>query len=134
MIRPRYSQADRAGNVSGRFVEQVAREVLRLQREVYPPGSDPRGKGLQYGLAAWAGAQMAIVTTAITAASSLTYGSGAVQLHYSVNPGDVAATPDPDVASYPVINWYTSSGTIGTGKHCFVFATSAGLTLLIYEC
>ena len=126
MLRPRHSQADRLARPSQAFIRAVAREILRMQREVYPEGADPHSKGMQWSRQPWAGLQMAIVTTAITQASGTTYGSGYAQLYYSEDPDDSFGTADPDWTSTwnPVTNWYTTSGTIASGKHCFVAPTA----------
>ena len=130
----RSSPADEPGRPSRLFVEQVAREVIRVQREMYPAGADPRGMGMAPGKSVVLPLFKAVTTTAITAASSTTYGTGSVQLYYSANPDDIAATADADNASVPVFNWYTGSGTIPTNTHCHVFPSDNVLWLLTWDC
>jgi hypothetical protein len=136
MIRPRYSQADAPARVSRDFVREVAREVLRMQREVNPPGTDPRGRGVQLGKAPAMTVFKAVVTTAITAATSSSYGSGYVQLYYSSSPDATGGSPDPDwtSTSTPVRNWYQNSGTIAVGTNCYVVTADYGLWLLGADC
>ena len=135
MIRPRYSPADQPARPSREFIEEVARAVLRLQREIYPPGSDPRGMGKQAGHPVLP-VFKAITTTTIGAASSTdtNYGTGNVQLYFSADPDDDFGTADPDNASVPVYNWYTGSGTIPANTHCMVFPSDNALWLLTWDC
>ena len=134
MIRPRYSQADRLARPSQAFIDQVARAVLRMQREVYPPGTDPRGKGRQYGRGPVLPVFKAVVASGISASSGNNYGSGAVELYASANPDDEFGTADPDVSSIPCNNWYQNSGTVPVGAHCMVFPSDGGLWLLTWDC
>jgi hypothetical protein len=134
MIRPRYSQADRPARLSAKFVHEVAREVLRMQREVYPAGTDPRGKGHQWAQAPWGGVQKGVVTTAITAASGLVFGQGACQVCYLLTPDATTTTQDPDAINHKVFNWYTNSGTVAVGTHIYVFAADSALWLLGLDC
>lgn len=134
MIRPRYSQSDRVARVSQAFVHLVARQVMRLRREVYPAGSDPRGMGLQYGRSPVVIGYTAVVTGAISPASGTVYGTGTVQVYYPANAGDPSLTEDADNPSVPVNNWYTTSGTIAVGKHCMVLSMNGALWLLEFDC
>jgi hypothetical protein len=135
MLRPRYSQADQKVELSRAFVDQVAKQVARVLLEVPHPGFDSRGKGTQGGGGSPVMiAYNAIVTSAISQASGTTFGTGQVQLYYADDQSSSALTQDTDNAAVPVQNWYTTSGTIATGKHCVVISISGALWLLTWEC
>lgn len=134
MIRPRYSQADQPARPSLAFVEEVARAVLRVQREMYPPGSDSRGLGMYAGRGPVLPLFKAVTVTSISAASSTTYGTGQVQLYYSADDDSTGASVDADNASVPCLNWYTGSGTIPANTHCMVFPSDNALWLLSWDC
>lgn len=135
MIRPRFSQADQPVHLSRAFVAQVARQVTRMMRDIPFPGGDTRGKGSHFG----GGSPVmigypAVVVTAISQASGTSFGTGNVQLYYPSTPDTSALTADVDNASVPVRNWYTTSGTIATGKHCAVMSMGGAMWLLSWDC
>ena len=114
------------------FIDEVC-AVLRVQREMYPHGADPRGLGITGPFSPVLPLFKAITTT-VSAASSTTYGTGQVQLYYSADPDDAFGTADVDNASVPVFNWYTGSGTIPTNTHCHVFPSDNWRLLLTWDC
>ncbi len=106
----------------GRRREQLDHDrQTRRVKIALPISGDPRpysGRSTPpYGI----GLIPAIVTTAITACSGTTPGTGNAQLYYRATPDATSATADADNASVTVLNWYTSSGTIAVGKHINVY-------------
>lgn len=93
---------------------QIAEIVRRVNGQIYNQDARQKKRPVIYG----AGVSVvdAIVTSAITAASGTTYGSGAAQIYIDNDSG--VAIEDP---SYPspvtVLNWYQNSGTIAIGTH-----------------
>lgn len=79
------------------------------------------------------GVMEAIVTSAISAASGTTYGTGQAQI--KVDNGSGVAIDDPN---YPipvaVTNWYTGSGTVAINTHIFICWRQGGFRLLGADC
>lgn len=99
-----------------------------------PISGDPRPSAGRSSPPFGVGAIPAIVTTAITQGSGTTPGSGAVQLYYLATPDATSATADPDSTETPVLNWYTTSGTIAVGKHVWVVLWSNAYWFLGGDC
>jgi hypothetical protein len=135
MIRPRYSQADEYVTVRRSELEEIVKQTLRSKWQFpYDKGFGKPGHGT--GGAPVLVLQTAIVTSPISQCSGTSFGSGEVQI-YS-NDGDpnsfTSLNADPDSSVTPVWNWFTTSGTIATGKHCFVSWFSGNLWLIVWEC
>jgi hypothetical protein len=101
----------RIGQFSEDDARRIAAMVRRLEAAAVLPGAAPPG-----GPRMWnPGTIGAVVTTAITAGTSSTYGSGAARVKTDDGSGgkiDDLAYPDP----VTVLNGYTASGTIAVGK------------------
>ena len=149
MIRPRYSQADQNASPSLAVVQELIRQAVRNQHEWAYPGN-PLGRGQQQQSVPMMPFIKAVVTTAITAATSavntntntavITYGSGAVQYYYTTNsPDGTSARADFDSdgngsATVPVLNWYTNSGTINTNTCVWVVPVDSAIWLIAPDC
>lgn len=133
LYRPSQSPDDRPNRLSARAAQEIAREVLRLQRSI--PISLDRGRrgdfgpfGQQY-TANYPGLIPAVVTTAIPACSTSSTpapGQGAAQLWYwnddtttMVQNGDDGMNGAVN-GIVTVLNWYQKSGTIAVGAHILI--------------
>ncbi|CEF48258.1 unnamed protein product [uncultured bacterium] len=113
------------------------RELQSLARRVkYSPiGGTPAGPAGK----APSGASIhpAIVTSAISAASGTTEGTGQAQLYYYADPDTTTLTADADsegAAHVDVVNWYTGSGTIPVGTHIILYAYNNRYRLIGADC
>lgn len=109
--------------------EQIVDTVIRVRGE-------PRtGKNSDsYPVSTWnPGVVDAIVTTAITAASGTTYGSGACQIYIDNNNGTAITDP-----AYPspvsVLNWSQNTGTIAVNTHVEIGWRNGGWRLIVKDC
>ena len=133
VLRPDQSPETASVEISRELLQEIAREVLRVQTSI-PWYGDPRGKGTLDFQQAMPGLIPAVVLTSISQGSGTTPGTGTVQLYYLAD-GSSAATPNPDDgASVTVYNWYTTSGAIAASKHCFVGVFSGVYWLVTWEC
>jgi hypothetical protein len=77
----------------------------------------------------------AIVTTAITACSSTTYGTGAAQPYIQSTAAPGTGISDPGYANpVTVLNWLTSTGTISIGTHVMISMRSGYWLLVSGDC
>lgn len=109
---------------------RIASAVKRVEASPYFNGGGPPG-----GPRLWnPGVLEAVVTTAITACSGTTYGTGQAQIKID-NDAGTDAIDDP---SYPdpvdVKNWLVSSGTVAIGKHVNVGWRNGGWRLISGDC
>jgi hypothetical protein len=135
MIRPRYSQADQQPELTMATVERLIRAAVRSEREwryARAIGDGSHGVGApSFSLLA------GVVTTAISQASGTSWGSGNAQFYYQDADPDGSSSSlsaDPDFTSVVVRNWYTTSGTVAVGKHCWCAAYSGAMWLMVWEC
>jgi hypothetical protein len=77
----------------------------------------------------------AIVTTAITACSSLTYGTGAAQPYVQSTVAPGTAISDPAFsAPVTVLNFLTSTGTLAIGTHVLISMRNGYWVLVSGDC
>lgn len=133
MYRPDQSQGTHAVGISRELLQEIAAEVLRVQRSM-PHYGDPTGFGGVDFQTPMPALIPAVVLSSISQCSGTTPGTGTAQLYYLAD-GSTAATANPDDgASVTIYNWYTTSGTIAAGKHCFVGVFSGVYWLMLWEC
>lgn len=147
VLRPRYSPSDQPARLSGRALQEIAREILRMQRSV--PHSRDRGRRGDVGqlegtlVPVFPGLYTATVTTAITACSSSgtpVPGTGAAQLWYYDDDADVMRQNGDDGMGttfngiVTVRNWYVNSGTIAVATHVLVYPFSNAYWLAGADC
>ncbi len=116
----------------------AARNIARQSHKVHtdPALRDAQGKptGFNGPRIQW---YNAIVTTAITACSGVTLGTGMVQLYFNINDSDTLTadpTGDDGAGNSTCKNWYTNSGTVSSGVHCKVIMGPNGLELFTWDC
>lgn len=111
-----------------RAARRIRDSVLRTEAMTFGTGGQ-RGAPRMWN----PGVLEAIVTTAITAASGTTYGTGAAQI--KVDDGSGAAIDDPTYSvPVTVMNWYTGSGTVAINTHIFICWRNGGWRLLGADC
>jgi hypothetical protein len=133
VYRPDQSQGTHGVQISKELLREIAAEVLRVQRSL-PHYGDPTGFGGADFVAAMPALIPAVVLTSISQGSGTTPGTGTVQLYYLPDGATAASANPDDGASVTAYNWYTTSGTVAAGKHCFVGVFSGVYWLMLWEC
>ncbi len=131
--RPGDALSDQSARLRRRDHTQIDRQARRVQVGI-PISGDPRPFAGRSNPPVGSLVIPAIVTQAITACSGTTPGTGQAQLYYLDTPDATMATADADNTNVPVLNWYTSSGTIAVGKHCWLAAWSNAYWYLGGDC
>jgi len=120
--------SDRPIVFGAKAVERITTAVKRIEKMPYP--SD---QFMAQRATLWLPVTEGIVTTAITACSTLTYGTGAVQPYIDNGMGTAIADPGfPNPVT--VLNFLTGTGTIAIGKHVYIFWRNNGWRLLTGDC
>lgn len=126
---------DRPQLYNRRTSETVTDGTERLIRQFYP-SSAQRPLWNRPVISTTAGVYEAIVTTAITAASSSQYGQGNATIYIDTKSGSTYTyAADPSFAAgLLVLNFYQNSGMISIGTHIMVAFRNGNLRLLTADC